>query len=172
MVEQPTTTGDADADAPAPPADVIVATAGEEDLDELLELMRAYCDFYEVDPPQQRLRALALALIADPERQGVQLIARDGAGSAVGFATLYWSWSTSRAAPLGVMNDLFVHPQARGRRIGERLIEACLRRCAEHGAEEMEWQTAPENTPAQALYDRVGGRRERWLAYSLEVPQG
>jgi GNAT superfamily N-acetyltransferase len=154
------------------PAAVTVAEAGEQDLPELLELMRAYCDFYEVDPPEQRLRALALALIADPGRQGVQLLARDVAGEALGFATLFWSWSTARAAPLGVMNDLFVRPHARGRRIGERLIEACVRRCAQHGAEEMEWQTAPNNIRAQALYDRAGARREQWLSYSLEVPRG
>jgi GNAT superfamily N-acetyltransferase len=154
------------------PDGLAVAAAGERDLGELLVLMRAYCDFYEVSPPDERLLALARALLADPERQGVQLIARSAAREALGFATLYWSWSTSRAAPLGTMNDLFVVPAARGMGIGERLIEACLQRCAAHGAEEMEWQTAPGNTTAQALYDRVGGRREDWLCYSLEVPRG
>ena len=150
-------------------AEVAIAPVGEEDLGELLALMRAYCDFYEVDPSDERLLALARALLADPERQGVQLIARDARGEAVGFATLYWSWSTARAAPLGTMNDLFVSPSARGARVGERLIAACLTRCAEHGAQEMEWQTAPDNARAQALYDRVGGRRESWLCYSLPV---
>ena len=150
--------------------EIAIAPAGEADLDELLRLLRAYCDFYEVHPSDERLLALARALIADPERQGVQLLARDGAGEAVGFATVYWSWSTSRAAPLGTMNDLFVTPRARGARVGERLIAACLQRCAEHGAQEMEWQTAPGNATAQALYDRVGGRREDWLCYSLPVP--
>jgi len=150
---------------------VAIAPAGEHDLPELLLLMRGYCDFYEVEPADEDLLALCRALIADPERQGVQLLARDAEGRALGFATLYWGWSTSQAAPLGTMNDLFVVPEARGLRVGERLIEACLARCAEHGACEMEWQTAPENTRAQALYDRVGGRREPWLCYSLPVPR-
>jgi GNAT superfamily N-acetyltransferase len=148
---------------------VAIAPAGEADLAELLVLVRAYCDFYEVHPSDERLLALSRALIADPERQGVQLIARGAEGEALGFATLYWSWSTSRAAPLGTMNDLFVTPRARGRGVGERLIAACLQRCSEHGAQEMEWQTAPDNATAQALYDRVGGRREDWLCYSLPV---
>jgi ribosomal protein S18 acetylase RimI-like enzyme len=157
--------------AAVPPAAgrVTVSLAGVEDLDELLVLMRGYCDFYAVSPSDQRLLALSRALIANPQREGVQLIARDAAGTAQGFATLYWSWSTARAAPLGTMNDLFVVPDARGLRIGERLIDACLRFCADHGAEEMEWQTAPDNVRAQALYDRVGGRREHWLNYSLPV---
>jgi ribosomal protein S18 acetylase RimI-like enzyme len=152
-------------------ATVTISLAGEGDLPELLALMRGYCDFYEVRPSDERLLALSRALIADPQREGLQLLARDEHGAAVGFATLYWSWSTSHAAPLGTMNDLFVVPEARGLRVGERLIEACLERCAERGTEQMEWQTARTNTSAQALYERLGGRREDWLSYSLDVPR-
>ena len=42
----------------------------EEDLDDLLPLMRAYCDFYEVAPSDEALLAMSRALIADPEREG------------------------------------------------------------------------------------------------------
>src|ERR1700722_17567578 len=82
----------------------------ETDTTELLALMRAYCEFYEVDPSDEDLLALARALIADPQREGLQLIARDTDGRAVAFATIYWSWSTSRAARLGIMNDLYIVP--------------------------------------------------------------
>jgi ribosomal protein S18 acetylase RimI-like enzyme len=153
----------------APQAAVTISTAGEADLVELVALMLAYCDFYDASPTEERLQALARTLIADPEREGVQLLARDDCERAVGFATLYWTWSTSRAAPVGTMNDLFVVPEARGRRVGERLLEACVARCAARRAVELQWQTAPSNKRAQALYDRVGGRREGWLSYSLEV---
>ena len=38
---------------------------------------------------------------------GVQLIARDsGSGGAIGFATVYWSFSTTQAARVGVMNPV------------------------------------------------------------------
>ena len=78
-----------------------IAVAGEADLGELLVLLRGYCDFYEVAPSDERLLAVSRALIADPEREGVQLLARDARGTAVGFATLYWSWQTLSAARLG-----------------------------------------------------------------------
>jgi hypothetical protein len=77
------------------------------DLPELLSLVRAYCDFYQVTPSDQELLELSRALLADPEREGLQLLARDHAGRAVGFATLYWTWQTLAAARVGVMNDLF-----------------------------------------------------------------
>ena len=75
----------------------MIARAGEQDLSELLALMRAYCDFYEVAPSDEDLLALSRALIADPQHEGVQLIARDD-GRAIGFATVYWTWSTTSAA--------------------------------------------------------------------------
>jgi GNAT superfamily N-acetyltransferase len=156
------------ADPPRP----AVAVAGEADLAELLPLMRAYCDFYEVAPGDDALLAMSRALIADPEREGVQLLAREAGGGAVGFATIFWTWSTTRAARIGVMNDLFVAAEARGAgggRAGEALIAACAQRCRAHGAVSLTWQTALDNVRAQALYDRVGARRSQWLDYDLAV---
>jgi GNAT superfamily N-acetyltransferase len=110
-------------------------------------------------------------LLADPQLEGVQFIARDAAdpgGAAIGFASLFWTWATTRGGRLGVMNDLYVAPGARGSGAAEALIEACRARCAQRGAVALEWQTALDNHRAQAVYDRVGGQRsDRWLDYSL-----
>jgi GNAT superfamily N-acetyltransferase len=147
-----------------------IATAAEADLDELLVLMRGYCDFYGVAPGDDALLALARALIADPEHEGVQLLARDESlpgAPAVGFATVYWSWSTLSASRLAVMNDLFVSPDARAGGVADALIEACRERARERGATTLGWQTAKDNGRAQAVYERVGGQREEWVDYSL-----
>jgi GNAT superfamily N-acetyltransferase len=146
-----------------------IHTVAEEELDELLPLLRAYCDFYAVAPPDGALVALCRTLAADHEREGVQLLARDGEGRAIGFATIFWSWSTLSAARIGVMNDLFVVPEARGSGAAEALILACRERCQARGARWLSWQTAKDNRRAQALYERVGARRDEWLDYSLEV---
>ena len=142
----------------------------ETDLTELLPLMRAYCDFYEVAPSDDELMALSRALLADPEREGIQLLARDE-GRAVGFATIFWSWATTSAERIGVMNDLFVAPEARGTGVAEALIEACRAECNARGAGKLTWQTAPDNAAAMKLYDRVGARREQWVDYWLPVEQ-
>jgi GNAT superfamily N-acetyltransferase len=156
------------AGAPAP----AVAVVGEDDLADLLPLMRAYCDFYAVAPADDALLALSRALIAEPDREGVQLVARAPGGAAVGFATVFWTWSTTRAARIAVMNDLFVAPHARGAgagRVGEALIAACAERARAHGAVSLAWQTALDNERAQALYDRIGAERSQWLDYDLPV---
>jgi hypothetical protein len=99
------------------------------DLAELLPLMRAYCDFYQVAPGDQALLELSQALLADPQREGVQLLARDDTGRVVGFATLFWTWQTLAATRVGVMNDLYVAAEARGTGVADGLIAACLERC-------------------------------------------
>jgi GNAT superfamily N-acetyltransferase len=149
---------------------VPITVVGHADLAELLPLMRAYCDFYQVAPADQALLELSQALLADPEREGLQLLARDGTGRAVGFATLYWTWQTLAAARVGVMNDLYVAAEARGTGVAEGLIAACLERCREHGASRLVWQTAVDNHRAQAVYERIGATRDdRWLDYQLPV---
>jgi GNAT superfamily N-acetyltransferase len=151
----------------------VITTVTEADLPELLLLMRGYCDFYEVDPSDDTLLAMSRMLIDDPELEGTQLLARDDESRAVGFATIFWTWSTLSASRLGVMNDLFVVADARGGGHADALIAACVERCRERGATELAWQTAKTNLRARALYERVGATRdERWLDYSLDVPPG
>jgi GNAT superfamily N-acetyltransferase len=146
----------------------IVEVVTEHDLPELLPLIRAYLDFYEVKPTDESMLALSRSLIADPELEGVQFVARDGDGRAIGFASLFWTWATTRGGRLGVMNDLYVAPQGRGSGAAEALIEACRERCVQRGAVALEWQTAVDNHRAQAVYERVGGlRSDRWLDYTL-----
>ena len=151
----------------------MIATVTEADLDELLPLMRGYCEFYEVAPSDEALLAMSRKLIANPELEGVQLIARDDDGTAVGFATVFWTWQTLSASRLGVMNDLFVAEGARGGGHADALIAECAERCRAHGATDLAWQTARTNLRAQAVYDRVGATRDdRWLDYSLTVEPG
>jgi GNAT superfamily N-acetyltransferase len=147
----------------------VIAAVREEDLEDLLPLMRAYCEFYDVAPTDDALLAMSRALIADPEREGIQLVARDGDGAAVGFATVFWTWQTLSAARAAVMNDLFVARHARGTRIADALIAACGEHARAHGAPSLTWQTAKDNLRAQAVYDRVGGRRSEWLDYDLPL---
>ncbi|HEY8639234.1 MAG TPA: GNAT family N-acetyltransferase [Solirubrobacterales bacterium] len=146
-----------------------IELVGEADLADLLPMMRAYCDFYEVAPSDAGLEALVRALIADPDREGIQLLARGDGGEPLGFATVFWSWQTLNAARAAVMNDLFVVPETRKQGVGRALIEECRRRAGERDATELVWETALDNETAQRLYRSVDARESRWLSYSLEV---
>lgn len=145
-----------------------ITPARAEEVDELLPLMRAYCDFYEASPSDDGLRQMAEALIGDPE-QGALFIARADGGEAVGFASMDWKWSSLRGARIGYLEDLFVAPEHRGGGHAEALIEACAERCRERGAPALEWMTAPDNQRAQAVYRRVGATGSDWVEFELEL---
>jgi GNAT superfamily N-acetyltransferase len=144
-----------------------IETVTAADLPELMPMMRSYCDFYRVDPPDNRLLALANALIENPD-EGVQLIAR-GDATPLGFATIYWSWQTLYAARVGVLNDLYVESAARGTGTGRALIDRGLALCRDRGAEKLVWETAPDNATAQRLYDGIGAAKSTWLSYELDA---
>lgn len=146
-----------------------ITRVGESDLAEVVPLLGAYLEFYETHREPEAIAAFCRALFADPEHEGVQLVARDDGGTAVGVATVFWSWSTTQLGRLAIMNDLFVAPEARGRGTAEALIGACHDLAREHGCVALEWQTALDNHRAQKVYERVGGQRSQWLTYELAV---
>jgi len=146
-----------------------ITVVTEEDLFDLAPLVRAYCDFYEVAPSDEDLRAFSRMLIADPDQAGVQLLARDEAGGALGYATLYWSYSSLTASRIAIMDDLFVRPDERGKGVADALIEECRARAGRWGATALAWQTAKTNGRAQRVYERVGARRTEWVDYSLDT---
>jgi GNAT superfamily N-acetyltransferase len=146
---------------------VEVRPAHTDEIEEMLPLIRAYCEFYETEPDDEGLRSMFETLINEPS-QGAVFIARDG-GKAVGFATLDWKWSSLKAARIGYLEDLFVDPEARGRGIADALIEVCAARCRELGMPAMEWLTAPDNHRAQKVYDRTGAESGTYMEYDLEL---
>ena len=150
-----------------------IAPVAAEDLGDLLALMRAYCDFYSVSPTDDDLLDLSRALIADPEHEGRQFIARGVRGDALGFASLYWTWDTTEGGRIAVMNDLYVDPRSRGHGIATELIERMPdggspppRAVASSGRPRL------TTTRAQAVYEHLGAQRAQWLDYSLPVIQG
>lgn len=155
------------------PMDLEVHAVTSDTLGLIQPLMRSYCDFYGVHPEDSELLRLSEALAADPS-EGIQFVARarGATPAAVGFATVFWSWSTLSASRIGVMNDLFVDQRHRGGGVAEALIKACSDACRGRGATHLTWQTALDNHRAQAVYDRVGATQERWLDYSIEISSG
>jgi GNAT superfamily N-acetyltransferase len=146
---------------------VEVRPAREDEVEEMLPMIRAYCEFYETEPNDDGIRSMFQTLITDPS-QGAVFIARAD-GRAVGFATLDWKWSSLKGARIGYLEDLFVDPEARGRGIADALIETCAGRCRELGMPALEWLTAPDNHRAQQVYDRTGAESGTYLEYDLEL---
>jgi GNAT superfamily N-acetyltransferase len=150
------------------PPHVDVRPLREKDLEAALPLIAGYQRFYRAAPDDRRNRAFFRRFIA-PNDEGLLLGAwRDG--RLVGFATLYWTHSSTRAVDIALMNDLFVADDVRGGGVGRALIEASAEEARRRGAAVLEWFTAIDNDPAQRLYDSIAGvERSAWYAYELDL---
>ena len=72
---------------------------------------------------------------------------------------LYLLTFDSMAAAVGLwMADLYVAPEARRGGVGRALLRALAAACTEHDATWLAWQVKPQNSTAQAFYDRFGER--------------
>ena len=150
------------------PAEIEIAPVAAEEFEELLPLIAAYQRFYEADEINEtRNRAFFRRFLA-PSEDGLLLGARRDE-RLVGYACLYWHFSSLEAAETVLMNDLYVAEETRGEGIGRALIDATAEVARERGAPYVEWATAPDNHTAQRLYDATGAERSEWFSYELRV---
>lgn len=104
------------------------------------------------------------ALLADPA--STLLVARDGQ-EIVGTATV-----VVYTTPLRIesrIEDVVVDYNARGRGVGEALVEACIAVARRRGAAIVELQTARSRVAANRLYKRMGFRRRDTNIYRLTL---
>jgi ribosomal protein S18 acetylase RimI-like enzyme len=136
------------------------------EMEHVLPLIAGYQRFYRAEPDDERNRRF-FARFIEPSEDGLLLGAWDGE-ELVGFATLYWTFSSTVADDVVLMNDLFVAPGRRGRGIGRALTESARAITRQRGAHHLEWLTAEDNETAQRLYDSTGAERSSWLGYELD----
>jgi GNAT superfamily N-acetyltransferase len=152
------------------PAEPRVAPIESAELEMLLPMIAAYQRFYEVPAERiddERNRAFFARFVA-PSEDGMLLGAWRGE-ELVGYACLYWHFTSLVPAETVLMNDLYVAAGHRGEGVGRALIDASAAIARERGAHRLEWATAPDNERAQRLYDSTGASRTTWIEYELEV---
>jgi ribosomal protein S18 acetylase RimI-like enzyme len=150
------------------PTPIRIEPVAQSQLESLLPLIAAYQRFYEVlQIDEKRNRAFFSRFIA-PSEDGMLLGAwRDG--ELLGYACLYWSFTSLIPAETVLMNDLYVDPATRGQGIGRALIEASAAAGRERGAQRLEWMTQPDNEAAKRLYDSTKAERATWLEYEIPL---
>ena len=123
------------------------------DLDTIRRLFVAYATSLPIDLAYQGFEAELAGLpgaYAPPN--GALLLAHNGEGEGLGCVAL-------RPMPVDgrcEMKRLYVDPDARGLRLGERLAQAIIEAARDAGYRHLCLDTLPSMTRAQALYRRLG----------------
>lgn len=145
---------------------VIVRPVEQSDKQALTSLMYEYIvDFYKRPRPStEKVHKLIDVLLE--RNNGLQFLAEKNC-EPVGFATLYFTFSTTEADRVTVMYDLYVVKEFRGTGAAQELFKACENYTKDNGYAHMSWMTATDNYRAQRFYEKMGGTRGDWLNYSI-----
>jgi ribosomal protein S18 acetylase RimI-like enzyme len=143
----------------------MIESVSKNNLSEVLRLMRAYQQFYQVADISDEKNAEFFAQFGEDSPLGCQFAYRQ-AGEVVGFATVYFSYASTITSKVAILNDLYTMPQYRGKGIGRQLIERCKVYAKTQGAARLQWVTAPDNEPAQRLYDSMNTSKSTWHFYT------
>ena len=124
-----------------------------------------YLTFYETSVPETVYQTSWARLFADGDFEPRGFIAFVD-GEPVGLVHYLFHRSTWSVEGNCYLQDLFTAPEARGKGVGEALIDAVRKAAAERGVTNVYWMTHETNATARKLYDRVA-RRTGFIEYDL-----
>lgn len=146
----------------------MIEVVTKNNIDEALPLIRAYQEFYNVAEISDSKNKEFFSQFNETNPAGCQFIYRDN-GAAVGFATVYFTYTSSIISKVAVLNDLYTESSLRGKGIGRKLVEHCHKFASSNGAARLQWVTAPANEQAQKLYDSMNTNKSTWHFYTYNT---
>lgn len=147
-----------------------IIRAGLGEVAGVAELFDLYRQFYGQPPDLELARTFLTARI---ERQeSVVFVALDDQGQTLGFTQLYPTFSSEAAAPLFILNDLFVRSSLRQQGTGTALLNTAKKFAQGEGASGLCLATAITNQTARRLYVANGWVEETgFLTFLFSLPQ-
>jgi len=146
---------------------LVIRRGTERDVPTILKLIRGLAEYerlaHEVEATTARVRAHGFG-----RRRYFETIICRRAGTPVGFALYFFTYSTFLARPTLYLEDLFVLPEERGAGAGKALLRALARIAVRRGCGRLEWAVLDWNRPAIGFYKRLGAKlRRQWILTRL-----
>ncbi len=144
------------------------------DVPDLLVLVRDLAR-YEREPDavqatEEHLRVALFPPDASSARSHAFVV--EVAGSLVGMAVWYVTFSTWTGRHGIWLEDLYVRPEHRGAGLGRALLRQLARTAVERGWARLEWWVLRWNAPSIGFYESMGARAmDEWLHYRMDGAQ-
>jgi GNAT superfamily N-acetyltransferase len=147
-------------------SDIVIRPVAATERQQWEPLWLGYLAFYEKSVPAA-VTDFTWRRLIDPQDAIEGLIAWEG-DRALGLVQYLLHPSTWNMGGNVYLQDLFVVPESRGKRIGRRLIAAVTEISKQKGAAVLYWQTEEFNGTARRLYERVA-KRAPFVRYNIEL---
>ena len=128
-------------------------------------LYRGYADFYQVTISEQILETIWDWL--NDTNHDLNALVYEIDNSIVALAHYRRMPSPLRGKYIGFLDDLYVDPQFRGKKIGEKIIKKLNEISKERNWGLIRWITRNDNYKAKSLYDRIA-KKSTWDVYELD----
>tara|TARA_B100000035_G_scaffold132574_1_gene112652 strand:- start:1194 stop:1625 length:432 start_codon:yes stop_codon:yes gene_type:complete len=136
-----------------------------EDRNDWEKLYKSYAEFYEVEMNDKILQKVWSWLHdKNHEVEGLVYVVNE---NIVAFAHYRRMPRPLFGKDIGFLDDLFVDPDHRGKRIGEKIINELQKISKSRGWDLIRWTTRNNNIRAKSLYDRVA-EKTSWDMYELK----
>ena len=124
------------------------------DYEEWRALWVSYLEFYETSLKAHVIDENFSRFIDNDQTRQNALVA-ESTDELVGLVHYIFHLDTWAIQEICYLQDLFVIPRNRGKKIGQLLIEGVYKRADKYGAPSVYWLTQEFNVPARKLYDRM-----------------
>lgn len=136
--------------------------------DAVLPLIAEYQRFYGIKHIDlNKNKTYFSQFVSNNKNGGLYMLVLDN--KAIGFATIYKGFSSTRAEEVAILNDLYVQPNHRGLGFGEALVQYARKEAKAMGYQRLQWLTAQDNKAAQQLYNKLGAQQSSWFFYAKEI---
>ncbi len=123
-------------------------------LNELVTLFELYRNFYQQPPDANAATVFLKERILKNESEIFISISK--LDEVTGFVQLYPLYSSTRMKRVWLLNDLFIHPEHRGKGYSKLLIERAKELCRQTNACSVTLETSKENKIGNLLYLQEG----------------
>ncbi len=146
-----------------------IRPATKRDGNNFLSLIDALADFEKLSRPSLQARRRLLRDAFGKTKRFDAFLATVGV-KPVGYAIIFETYSSFLALPTLYLEDIFVLPAYRKRRIGLRLFRRCLAEARRRHCGRMEWVVLDWNKHAIRWYKKLGARAmKEWLLYRITL---
>jgi GNAT superfamily N-acetyltransferase len=147
--------------------DIRIRKAGMADADRFLALVDALAVYEKLAPPDADARARLVADAFGPAPR-IEAFLAEHQGTPAAYAIVFPSYSSFLALPTLYLEDIFVLPAFRGKKVGLALFLALATLAKQRGCGRMEWTVLDWNRLAIDFYGRLGAAHMReWQLHRM-----
>jgi len=123
------------------------------------KLYKGYANFYKVEMNDNILQTVWKWL--NDSNHELKGLGYEINGKIVGLAHYRKLLSPLKGRYIGYLDDIFVDPEYRGKKIGRKLLEKIKEISKSNGWNLIRWQTDEDNFTAKKLYDKVAKKTKK-----------